>query len=152
MELSNIDLNLLVSLEVLLQECNVTHAAQRLAISQPALSAQLARLRLAFNDPLLLPAERGRGMTPTAMGMSLKEPLAIALKGLKQVIRFQPSFDPKLDSRVFHIAASDNAMVALGIPCWRNYRATSRILCASFLTGHSRTRSRHNLNVARLIC
>ncbi|SUD31457.1 LysR family transcriptional regulator [Pseudomonas fluorescens] len=116
MELSDIDLNLLVSLEVLLQECNVTHAAQRLAISQPALSAQLARLRLAFNDPLLLPAERGRGMTPTAMGMSLKEPLAIALKGLKQVIRFQPSFDPKLDSRVFHIAASDNAMVALGIP------------------------------------
>ncbi|QPO21740.1 LysR family transcriptional regulator [Pseudomonas sp. Y39-6] len=116
MELSDIDLNLLVSLEVLLQECNVTHAAQRLNISQPALSAQLARLRLAFNDPLLMPAERGRGMTPTAMGLLLEEPLSTALKGLKQLVRFQPSFNPQLDSRLFNIAASDNAMIALGTP------------------------------------
>ncbi len=116
MELSDIDLNLLVSLEVLLQECNVTHAAQRLNVSQPALSAQLARLRVAFNDPLLLPAERGRGMTPTAMGLSLKEPLANALQTLEHLVRYQPTFDPKVDSRIFHIAASDNAMVALGVP------------------------------------
>ena len=53
MHLSGIDLNLLVSLEVLLEECNVTRSAQRLNISQPALSAQLSRLRLVFNDPLL---------------------------------------------------------------------------------------------------
>lgn len=116
MELSDIDLNLLLSLDVLLQECNVTHAALRMNISQPALSAQLARLRVAFDDPLLLPAEKGRGMTPTAMGLSLKEPLALALSTLRQVVRFQPSFDPATDERSFHIAASDNAMVALGLP------------------------------------
>ena len=115
MDLSDIDLNLLVSLEILLQECNVTHAAQRLHVSQPAMSAQLARLRSTFNDPLLLPAERGRGMTPTALGLTLAGPLSTALKGLESVVRFQPSFDPHVDARTFHVAASDDAMIALGL-------------------------------------
>lgn len=124
MELCDIDLNLLVSLEVLLEECNVTRSAQRLRVSQPALSAQLARLRLVFNDQLLLPAEKGRGMTPTAMGLSLREPLALALMGLKQVVRFQPSFDPRHDARLFKLAVSDTAMAMLGVgllECLRAY-------------------------------
>jgi hypothetical protein len=58
------DLPLLVSLDVLLEECNVTRAAARLHLSQPALSAQLARLRLLFDDPLLVPAASGRGAGP----------------------------------------------------------------------------------------
>jgi DNA-binding transcriptional ArsR family regulator len=56
MDTSRIDLNLLVSLEVLLAERNVTKAASRLGLSQPALSAQLNRLRDLFEDPLLVPA------------------------------------------------------------------------------------------------
>lgn len=122
MHLSGIDLNLLVSLEVLLEECNVTRSAQRLNISQPALSAQLSRLRLVFNDPLLLPAEKGRGMTPTAMGLGLKAPLALALMGLKEVVRFQPSFDPRKDIRHFKLAASDSAMAVFGGPLFDSLR------------------------------
>jgi DNA-binding transcriptional LysR family regulator len=63
MDIQRLDLNLLVTLEALLAERNVTRAARRLNISQPALSARLARLREVLGDPLLLPAQRG--MIPT---------------------------------------------------------------------------------------
>jgi len=53
-----LDLNLLMTLEALLVEQNVTKAAHRLHLSQPAVSAQLSRLRDMFDDPLLIPAQR----------------------------------------------------------------------------------------------
>lgn len=59
-----LDLNLLLTLDVLLAERSVTRAAERLNLSQPSVSVQLARLREVFNDPLLVPAQRG--MRPTA--------------------------------------------------------------------------------------
>ncbi|PHE23432.1 LysR family transcriptional regulator, partial [Bacillus pseudomycoides] len=59
MDTRRLDLNLLQTLEALLEERNVTRAAERLHLSQPAVSAQLARLRDLFGDPLLLPAQRG---------------------------------------------------------------------------------------------
>jgi hypothetical protein len=62
-DLRGIDLNLLVSLDALLEEANVTRAAERLHLTQPALSTQLARLRQIFGDPLLIPSPSGRGMT-----------------------------------------------------------------------------------------
>ncbi|MFX7408680.1 LysR family transcriptional regulator, partial [Acinetobacter baumannii] len=55
MNLQGLDLNLLRTLNVLLSENNVTRAAQRLNLSQPSVSVQLARLREIFADPLLLP-------------------------------------------------------------------------------------------------
>jgi DNA-binding transcriptional LysR family regulator len=61
-DLRGIDLNLLVSLDVLLAEANVTRAAERLHLTQPAVSTQLARLRDMFGDPLLVPATHGLGM------------------------------------------------------------------------------------------
>ncbi len=116
MDLRQIDLNLLVSLDALLAECNVTRAARRLHMSQPSLSAHLARLRQLFGDPLLLPAETGRGMTPTARALALGPALHSALKDLESVVSHQPSFDPKKDERTFQIAANDTAMVVLGLP------------------------------------
>jgi DNA-binding transcriptional LysR family regulator len=116
MSLRQIDLNLLVSLDVLLNECNVTRAAERLHISQPAMSAQLARLRRIFDDPLLLPAEIGRGMIPTARALALASPLRSALKHLDSVVSHQPAFNPLLDTRTFHVAASENATALISPP------------------------------------
>ena len=59
MSLRGIDLNLLVSLDALLAERNVTRAARRMGLSQPAMSAQLTRLRELFQDPLLIASPRG---------------------------------------------------------------------------------------------
>jgi DNA-binding transcriptional LysR family regulator len=108
------DLNLLVSLDVLIEEANVTRAAVRLNVSQPALSAQLARLRDLFHDPLLVPSATGRGMIPTARALQLRGPLHIALKDLETVVKRPPAFDPLTAERVFAIAASDHLTAVLG--------------------------------------
>jgi DNA-binding transcriptional LysR family regulator len=108
------DLSLLVSLDALIDEANVTRAAARLNLSQPALSAQLARLRDLFRDPLLVPSRTGRGMIPTARALELRIPLHVALKQLETVIKRPPAFNPLTADRSFAIAASDNATVVLG--------------------------------------
>ena len=115
-DLRGIDLNLLVSLDALLAESNVTRAAERLHLTQPAVSTQLARLRQIFGDPLLIPAETGRGMTRSARALALMEPLHAALKNLEVVVRHQPAFDPHKDTRRFVIAANDNGTSVLGLP------------------------------------
>jgi DNA-binding transcriptional LysR family regulator len=114
-DLRGTDLNLLVSLNALIEEANVTRAAVRLNVSQPALSAQLARLRHLFRDPLLVPARSGRGMIPTARALELRVPLQLALKDLENIVKRPPAFDPSIANRTFAIAASDNATVILGI-------------------------------------
>jgi DNA-binding transcriptional LysR family regulator len=114
-DLKGTDLNLLASLEVLIEEANVTRAAARLNISQPALSAQLARLRSLFHDPLLIPSRSGRGMTRTARALELRAPLQIALKELEQVIKRPSEFEPRTANRTFVIAASDSTTVILGV-------------------------------------
>lgn len=70
MDLKQSDIGLLIALDALLEEESVTTAAQRLGISQPAMSAQLARLRALFNDPLLTAS--GRKLIPTARALELK--------------------------------------------------------------------------------
>lgn len=125
MDMRGIDLNLLASLDVLIEEANVTRAAARLGISQPALSAQLARLRDVFGDPLLVPSETGRGMLPTTRALELRDPLHAALKDLESVVRRPPRFDPMTDARRFAIAASDNATIVLGLALVERLKATA---------------------------
>ena len=81
---TTLDLNLLVTLEALLIEQNVTKAAHRLHLSQPAVSAQLRRLRALFDDPLLIPLQRG--MAPTSKALELLEPLRRSLDQLRSQI------------------------------------------------------------------
>ncbi|MGC9743016.1 LysR family transcriptional regulator [Pseudomonas capeferrum] len=71
MDLSRIDLNLLVSLDTLLAEMNVTRAATRLHISQPAMSAQLSRLRELMGDPLLVPIQKRPEHDPYCTGLGV---------------------------------------------------------------------------------
>lgn len=114
MDTKRLDLNLLVTLETLLVEQNVTKAAARLNLSQPAVSAQLNRLRHEFDDPLLVPAQRG--MTPTAKAMELLEPLRHALDQVRAAVTSHRNFDPSKAKLVFAIACTDYLQAAVVKP------------------------------------
>ncbi|MBB3063319.1 LysR family transcriptional regulator [Microbulbifer rhizosphaerae] len=103
--LRRLDLNLLLTLDVLLSEHNVTRAAQRLNLSQPSVSVHLAKLRDIFGDPLLLPGPRG--MRPTKRAEALREPLRQALESLERAVSPSTPFDPVGASDTWHLAASD---------------------------------------------
>ncbi len=107
MNISRIDLNLLVYLDVLLQERNVSRAAERLGITQPAMSNSLKRLRDLFGDPLLI--RTGSGMKPTERAMDLEPQVREILAATEQVMRPAEAFDPQTSRRVFRIMASDYA-------------------------------------------
>lgn len=83
-DLRSIDLNLLVVFEALIQERNVTRAATRLSIGQPAVSGALRRLRVLFNDPLF--KHIGREMRPTPRALSVAQTLGPALDCVCNVI------------------------------------------------------------------
>ncbi|MBR8657814.1 LysR family transcriptional regulator, partial [Achromobacter sp. Marseille-Q0513] len=105
MDTKKLDLNLLVTLEALLVEQNVTRAAERLHLSQPAVSAQLSRLRDLFDDPLLIPVQRG--MTPTAKALELLDPLRLALDQVRATLGEHRHFDPAKASLTIAIACTD---------------------------------------------
>lgn len=109
--LAGVDLNLLVALDALLVERNVTRAAQLLGMTQSALSHVLARLRLLFDDPLLI--KTPRAMVPTALALGLEAPLRSALGELAQTLRRRPRFDPATSRRQFTIASADYATLVL---------------------------------------
>lgn len=113
-DIKNLDFNLLVTLDTLLAECNVTRAAKRLNLSQPAISTRLTRLRELLGDPLLLPAQRG--MIPTERALDLQEPLHAALEGVRQVIAQGSPFDPTKVQATIAIAASDYVQYSVLIP------------------------------------
>lgn len=112
--LRRLDLNLLVTLDVLLSEHNVTRAAERLHYSQPSVSVHLARLREIFDDPLLLPGPRG--MRPTARAEALREPLRDALAALEQAVAPEPPFDPASAANTWRIAATDYSESTVLLP------------------------------------
>jgi DNA-binding transcriptional LysR family regulator len=105
MDSKKLDLNLLAALEALLDERNVTRAANRLGISQPALSARLNRMRDVLGDPLFIPAQRG--VIPTQYALELEQPLHAALENLRDVVASQAPFDPMTATQDFSVAASD---------------------------------------------
>jgi DNA-binding transcriptional LysR family regulator len=109
MKFTGHNLVLLTSLSVMLEEKNVTRAAAKLNLTQSALSAQLSRLRDLFDDPLLIPAQSGKGMVLTARAEHLRQPLRQALQVLEVVVGDVPVFDPAKSDRTFVIGANDNA-------------------------------------------
>jgi DNA-binding transcriptional LysR family regulator len=111
MNISKIDLNLLIYLDVLLREKNVTRAANQLNITQPAMSNGLKRLRNLFNDPILV--RTSDGMVPTEKARTLSPTIRKILLELEEALQSEEEFNEKNSTRVFRIMASDYAASTL---------------------------------------
>jgi DNA-binding transcriptional LysR family regulator len=105
--LRSFDLNLIPALSALLEERNVTRAAERVSLGQPAMSAALARLRRHFDDPLLVREHRSYQLSTFAE--SLIEPVREAMRALDIATRGRQTFDAATDARSFTVATSDYA-------------------------------------------
>ncbi|KPV95293.1 HTH-type transcriptional regulator SyrM 1 [Pseudoalteromonas sp. P1-9] len=111
MNISKVDLNLLVYLDTLLRECNVTRAANQLNITQPAMSNGLKRLRALLNDPILV--RTSDGMVPTERAKELQPVIRGVLLTLEETLQPNRDFEPASSNRVFRIMASDYAASTL---------------------------------------
>ena len=111
MNINKVDLNLLVYLDVLLREKNVTRAANQLNITQPAMSNGLKRLRDLLNDPILV--RTSEGMVPTERAKELAPIVRGVLLTLEESLQPHKDFDPGQSSRVFRIMSSDYAASTL---------------------------------------
>ncbi|MBL0423349.1 LysR family transcriptional regulator [Ramlibacter sp. AW1] len=105
MRINKLDLNQLACLDALLQERNVSRAAERVHLSQPALSATLARMREYFGDPLLIPS--GRTLTLTPFAHSLLVPMRDLLLRAQALTQLRPEVDPARFQRDVTIVSSD---------------------------------------------
>lgn len=103
--LRSFDLNLLLALKALLEEKNVSRAAEKLFLSQPAMSHVLNRLRNQLDDPILV--KSASGMVPTARALALLEPTAAVLREIERIVEPPPEFDPATSRRRFVISTSD---------------------------------------------
>lgn len=101
------DLNLFVVFDTIYTERNLTQAAKILAITQPAVSNALARLRKLFNDELFV--RSARGMQPTPVADSIAQNISEALSLLKASILEREEFDPLLSERIFQFSMTDLA-------------------------------------------
>lgn len=111
MNLGRLDLNLLIALEALIDEAHVTRAAQRVNISQPAMSDALQRLRQLFGDELLVRV--GRQYQLTALAMELREPLHELVQIAGEIVERREVFNPATDSRTFNVVASEYSAYVL---------------------------------------
>jgi DNA-binding transcriptional LysR family regulator len=109
--LASVDLNLLVSLEALLEQRNVTHAGQRVGLSQPAMSRALARLRGVFNDDLLV--RTSTGQTLTARGEQLLAKLPVALEHIREILVMRRLKPEEAKSKVAVAMPEHQALVLL---------------------------------------
>jgi DNA-binding transcriptional LysR family regulator len=112
--MSTPDLNLLVTLDVLLAEGSVARAAQRLRLSPSAMSRALARLRATTGDPLLVRA--GRGLVPTPLALQLRERVGQLVQDAEAVLRPQERLDLEHLVRTFTLRTSDGFVENFGPP------------------------------------
>jgi DNA-binding transcriptional LysR family regulator len=111
MRFEHLDLNLLVALDILLEECNITRAAERLNMTQSATSGVLRRLRTFFDDDLLV--QVGRKMLPTPYAEELREPVREVMLKIRSTIITKQAFDPSTSKRHFRIVSADFAITVL---------------------------------------
>jgi DNA-binding transcriptional LysR family regulator len=121
-----LDLNLITALDALLATRSVSRAAERMAISQPAMSATLSRLRKHFGDELL--SQSGRHMVPTAFAETLHPLVGDILRGVDTLVSAQPGFDPVHSQRRFKLATSDYITLVLIGPLMRRLQTIAPAL------------------------
>ncbi|WP_342320615.1 LysR family transcriptional regulator [Kosakonia sp. BYX6] len=121
---ADIDMDLMLTLDALLKDQNITHAATRLGISQPAMSARLARLRTIFGEPLFIPSPHGRGVLPTPRAESLRPQVASVLQGISTMLE-PMNFDAQSSSRTFVIALHENPALMLGADLFNQLAAVA---------------------------
>ncbi|WP_405143698.1 LysR family transcriptional regulator [Sphaerisporangium sp. NBC_01403] len=109
--LTSVNLNLLVPLLALLEERSVTRAAERVGLSQPAMSHALTRMRRLLGDELVV--RQGAGVTLTPRAQELIAPLRSALQQTARIVNF-PCFDPATDQRVITIAMTNSTAFVVG--------------------------------------
>jgi len=113
-DLRRVDINLLVVLDAILIEKNLTRAGERIDMTQPAVSGALARLRQQFDDPILV--RSGRGFEITERGEQLKPLVREAMIEVSRTLELSPTFEPAESDRTFLIAASDYVLAQLTSP------------------------------------
>lgn len=111
MSLSHLDLNLLVNLDALLTERNVTRAGERIGVTQPTMSRALFRLRRTLGDPLLIRVGREMQLTPRAVRLAprVREILDLTQRAIDD----RGDFDPAHDARGFSVSCSDYVTLVL---------------------------------------
>ncbi|MGY5809216.1 LysR family transcriptional regulator [Rhizobium sp. LEGMi198b] len=121
-DIRSLDLNLLKALDALLDERSVTRAAERLGLTQPAVSGMLTRMRVSFDDPLFVRTQRG--VVPTLRAMELAGPVKQVLGDVEALLQ-PPTFDPATAEFTMSIAATDYALHAVVLPFLPKLRAVS---------------------------
>lgn len=134
-QLRQADLNLLVVFTVLAEERSISRAAERLLLSQPAVSRALQRLREMFHDDLLVRA--ATGYAPTPQGLRIMRELEVMLPKLDRLLSGS-SFDPASEHATFRIAATDNATSVLGPALCRNVLPGAKMVRIEFVAWHER--------------
>jgi LysR family nod box-dependent transcriptional activator len=131
MRFKGLDLNLLVALDTMLELRNVTRAAERMNLSQPAASAALARLREYFRDELLV--VHGRRMYPTAFAERIHGDLRACLAAANAVVTTSSPFDPLTAERTFRIIGSDYVVASVLVKLARNLATTAPNVALEFI-------------------
>ena len=127
-----IDLNLLEYLDVLLRERNVTKAASHLGLSQPAMSNGLGRLRVMFDDPLLV--RTSDGMTPTERALELQPVIREVLARVDKAVQPRAAFDAATAERFFRIMATDYAESTIFPPILQRLREAAPGITLDIMT------------------
>lgn len=112
-DIRQLDFNLLKALDALLDERSVTRTAQRLSLTQPAVSGMLTRLRDSFGDPLFVRAQHG--LVPTPRALDLAAPVKALLAQIETLLH-PAAFDPASASMTVTLAATDYALQAVVVP------------------------------------
>ena len=110
-DLRKVDVNLIVVLDAILKEKNLTRAGELIGMTQPAVSGALARLRQQYDDPILV--RNGRTFDLTAKAQALVPLVDEAMIEISRVLDLSPTFDPKTSTRTFFISASDYVLAQM---------------------------------------